>query len=147
MATPRERTNSSLRVHSGRRRNQPHLRNSRFRVYASRGAGNPMDFGTGYSSLAYIKKFEIDYIKIDQTFTKSLGAASDALVLCEAIIVMAHKLDIKVIAEGVETPLQRDLLLAAGCDFAQGYLFSKPLPADEFDKLLSEQLSIQTNES
>ena len=105
------------------------------------------DFGTGYSSLAYIKKFEIDYIKIDQTFTKSLGTTSDALVLCEAIIVMAHKLGIKVIAEGVKTQLQRDLLLAAGCDFAQGYLFSKPLPANEFDKLLSEQLSIQTNES
>jgi EAL domain-containing protein (putative c-di-GMP-specific phosphodiesterase class I) len=119
-------------------------------LYALRQGGIQIaidDFGTGYSSLAYIKKFEIDYIKIDQTFTKSLGAASDALVLCEAIIVMAHKLDIKVIAEGVETPLQRDLLLAAGCDFAQGYLFSKPLPADEFDKLLSEQLSIQTNES
>ncbi len=105
------------------------------------------DFGTGYSSLAYIKKFEIDYIKIDQTFTRNLGANSDDLVLCEAIIVMAHKLGIKVIAEGVETLLQHDLLLAAGCDFAQGYLFSKPVPAHEFDGLLAKQSSNQANAS
>ena len=103
------------------------------------------DFGTGYSSLAYIKKFEIDYIKIDQTFTRNLAVNSDDLVLCEAIIVMAHKLGIKVIAEGVETQLQHDLLLTAGCDFAQGYLFSKPVPAHEFDGLLAKQLSTQTN--
>lgn len=94
------------------------------------------DFGTGYSSLAYIKKFEIDYIKIDRVFTRNLAPASDDLVLCEAIIVMAHKLGIKVIAEGVETQLQHDLLLAAGCDYAQGYLYSPPLPAHEFDELL-----------
>ena len=95
--------------------------------------------------MAYIKKFEIDYIKIDQTFTRNLAVNSDDLVLCEAIIVMAHKLGIKVIAEGVETQLQHDLLLTAGCDFAQGYLFSKPVPAHEFDGLLAKQLSTQTN--
>ncbi|HWT28759.1 MAG TPA: EAL domain-containing protein, partial [Methylophilaceae bacterium] len=87
------------------------------------------DFGTGYSSLAYIKKFDIDYVKIDQSFTRNLQPQSDELVLCEAIIVMSHKLGIKVIAEGVETPEQRDLLIAAGCDYAQGYLFSHPIPA------------------
>ena len=93
------------------------------------------DFGTGYSSLAYIKKFEIDYIKIDRVFTRNLAQDSNDLVLCEAIIVMAHKLGIKVIAEGVENQSQHDLLLAAGCDYAQGYLYSPPVPASEFEKL------------
>ncbi len=94
------------------------------------------DFGTGYSSLSYLKKFEIDYVKIDQSFTGNLKPGSSDMVLCEAIIVMAHKLGMKVIAEGVETEEQRDLLLAAGCDYAQGYLYSKPVPAAEFEGLL-----------
>ena len=93
------------------------------------------DFGTGYSSLAYIKKFDIDYVKIDQSFTRNLQPNSDELALCEAIIVMSHKLGIKVIAEGVETAEQRDLLIAAGCDYAQGYLFSHPVTAEAFEAL------------
>jgi diguanylate cyclase (GGDEF)-like protein/PAS domain S-box-containing protein len=93
------------------------------------------DFGTGYSSLSYLKKFDIDYLKIDQSFISNLAPGSEDMALCEAIIVMAHKLGIKVIAEGVETAQQRDLLTSIGCDFGQGYLFSKPLPADEFEKL------------
>ncbi len=94
------------------------------------------DFGTGYSSLSYLKKFDIDYLKIDQSFVRNLASDSNDLVLCEAIIVMAHKLGIKVIAEGVETAQQRDLLTAAGCDYGQGYLFSRPVPAPDFEKLL-----------
>jgi len=94
------------------------------------------DFGTGYSSLSYLKKFDIDYLKIDQSFTRNLSPDANDLALCEAIIVMAHKLGIKVIAEGIETQEQCDLLIAAGCDYGQGYLFSKPLAADEFEKLL-----------
>ena len=93
------------------------------------------DFGTGYSSLAYLKKFDIDYLKIDKSFIGNLSQNSDEYALCEAIIVMAHKLGIKVIAEGVETQQQRDLLTTAGCDFAQGYLFSRPIPADDFARL------------
>jgi diguanylate cyclase (GGDEF)-like protein/PAS domain S-box-containing protein len=96
------------------------------------------DFGTGYSSLSYLKKFDIDYIKIDQSFVRNLVAGSSDLALCEAMIMMAHKLGIKVIAEGVETPEQRDLLIAAGCDYGQGYLFSKPLPAKDFESFLQE---------
>jgi diguanylate cyclase (GGDEF)-like protein/PAS domain S-box-containing protein len=96
------------------------------------------DFGTGYSSLAYLKKFEIDYVKIDQSFTKNIAAGSDDKALCEAIIEMSHKLGVKVIAEGIETKQQYDLLLAAGCDYGQGYLFSMPVPADEFVNLLGE---------
>ncbi|EGM70746.1 sensory box sensor/GGDEF/EAL domain protein [Shewanella sp. HN-41] len=90
------------------------------------------DFGTGYSSLAYLKKFDIDYLKIDQSFTRNVDTDTNDQILCEAIIVMAHKLGMKVIAEGVETEAQRQVLLAAGCDFGQGYLFSKPLIASEF---------------
>ena len=97
------------------------------------------DFGTGYSSLSYIKTFDIDYLKIDQSFIRNLAPNSDDLALCEAIIVMAHKLWLKVIAEGVETELQRELLQSAGCDYAQGYLFSKPVAAEEFGALLNER--------
>jgi diguanylate cyclase (GGDEF)-like protein/PAS domain S-box-containing protein len=94
------------------------------------------DFGTGYSSLATLKKLDIDYLKIDKLFVDNLAHGSDNLVLCEAIIVMAHKLGLKVIAEGIETEQQKELLIAAGCDYGQGYLFAKPLPAIEFEALL-----------
>ena len=90
------------------------------------------DFGTGYSSLSYLKKYDIDYLKIDQSFVHNVEPGSDDLALCEAIIVMAHKLGLQVIAEGIETSQQKDLLLAAGCDFAQGFLFFEPVPAAEF---------------
>jgi len=96
------------------------------------------DFGTGYSSLSYLKKFDIDYLKIDRSFTRNLATDSSDMALSEAIIVMAHKLDLKVIAEGVETPEQRDLLAAAGCDYGQGYLFAKPMPALQFDAFLRD---------
>jgi diguanylate cyclase (GGDEF)-like protein/PAS domain S-box-containing protein len=94
------------------------------------------DFGTGYSSLSYLKKFNIDNIKIDQSFVRNLAPDSDDMVLCEAMIAMAHKLGIKVIAEGIETALQRDLLIRAGCDYGQGYLFSRPVAAEEFGQFL-----------
>src|SRR5471030_2913096 len=94
------------------------------------------DFGTGYSSLSYLKKFDIDYLKIDRSFTRNLAPASSDMALSEAIIVMAHKLGLRVIAEGVETPEQRALLTAAGCDYGQGYLFARPMPAEQFDMLL-----------
>ena len=94
------------------------------------------DFGTGYSSLAYLNRFNIDYLKIDQSFTRNITPDSNDMALAEAIIVMAHKLDLKVIAEGVETETQRDLLAAAGCDYAQGYLYSRAVAPEEFEKLL-----------
>jgi diguanylate cyclase (GGDEF)-like protein/PAS domain S-box-containing protein len=94
------------------------------------------DFGTGYSSLAYLNKFHIDYLKIDQTFIKDLSADSDKYALCEAIIVMAHKLGLKVIAEGIETERQHELLQHINCDFAQGYYYSKPINLDTLETFL-----------
>jgi diguanylate cyclase (GGDEF)-like protein len=94
------------------------------------------DFGIGYSSLSYFKKFEIDFIKIDKSFVDNLINVTVDQVLCESIITIAHKLGIKVIAEGVETIEQLTLLQQYGCDLVQGYLFSKPIPEDEFEKLL-----------
>ncbi len=90
------------------------------------------DFGTGYSSLSYIRRFDIDYIKIDQSYVQHLETDPGDVSLCEAIIAMAHKLDIKVVAEGVETAGQLDVLASRGCDYIQGYLFSKPLTAEAF---------------
>jgi diguanylate cyclase (GGDEF)-like protein/PAS domain S-box-containing protein len=94
------------------------------------------DFGTGYSSLAYLKKFDIDFLKIDQSFTQNLAPLSPDLAVCEAIVVMAHKLGLKVIAEGVETREQLDLLRQIGCDFGQGYFFARPMPDAQFEAFL-----------
>lgn len=89
------------------------------------------DFGTGYSSLSYLKKLDVDYIKIDRSFVQNLTLYSEDMVLCEAIIVMAHKLGLKVIAEGIETSQQQDLLLSMDCDYGQGYLYAKPQPIEK----------------
>jgi diguanylate cyclase (GGDEF)-like protein len=105
------------------------------------------DFGTGYSSLSYLRKFDIDYLKIDQSFVLNLESDPDNLALCEAIIVMAHKLGLKVIAEGVENRKQSELLQGAGCDFGQGFLFSRPVPADDFEALLSNRNFAQVSPS
>lgn len=96
------------------------------------------DFGTGYSSLSYLKKFDIDYLKIDQSFVRNLASGASDLALCEAMIGMAHKLGIQVIAEGIETQDQYAILKKMGCDYGQGYFFSKPLPADRFEALLAK---------
>ncbi len=97
------------------------------------------DFGTGFSSLSYLKKFDIDYLKIDHSFINQLIDSETDRALVEAIIVMAHKLDIKTIAEGVETKEQQDLLSHFGCDYVQGFLYSKPIKGKAFEKLLAGQ--------
>lgn len=94
------------------------------------------DFGTGYSSMAYLKKFDVAFLKIDQSIVQDIKTNMDSRVIAETIIMMAHKLGLKVIAEGVETVEQRDWLKAAGCDYAQGYFFSKPVPSQDFEHLL-----------
>lgn len=97
------------------------------------------DFGTGYSALAYLKKFDIDYVKIDKSFIQNLVTESYDAVLCEAIIHMAQKLDIQVIAEGIETESQKHLLRSFGCHYGQGYLFAKPLTLSDFMQTLRQQ--------
>jgi diguanylate cyclase (GGDEF)-like protein/PAS domain S-box-containing protein len=97
------------------------------------------DFGTGYSSLAYLKKVDINYLKIDQSFVRNLVQDRQDQVLCDAMITMAHRLGMLVIAEGVETEGQLNLLQELGCDFGQGYLFSKPVSAEEVLTMLTEQ--------
>lgn len=94
--------------------------------------------------MSYIKKFDIDYLKIDQSFTRNLSSETPEFALCEVIVVMAHKLNIKVIAEGVETEQQRDLVQQIGCDYAQGFLFSRPLPAAAFEQLLQNSETLLT---
>jgi EAL domain-containing protein (putative c-di-GMP-specific phosphodiesterase class I) len=97
------------------------------------------DFGTGYSSMAYLKKFDVDYLKIDQSFVQATTTDANSRTIAETIIVMAHKLGLKVVAEGVETAEQRDWLRAAGCDYAQGYLFSEAVPPEEFEQVLKRE--------
>lgn len=88
------------------------------------------DFGTGYSALAYLKKFDVNYVKIDKSFIQNLAVDNYDAVLCEAIIQMAKKLGIQIIAEGIETNLQKALLHEFECDYGQGYLFAKPNTID-----------------
>jgi EAL domain-containing protein (putative c-di-GMP-specific phosphodiesterase class I) len=97
------------------------------------------DFGTGYSALSYLKKLDIDYVKIDQSFILSLETDDNDKVLAEAIVVMAHKLGLKVIAEGVETQTQLDLLSKMGCDYAQGLLYSRALAPEDFERLMKSR--------
>jgi diguanylate cyclase (GGDEF)-like protein/PAS domain S-box-containing protein len=101
------------------------------------------DFGTGYSSMAYLNKFDVDFLKIDPSFVHNMATDANSRTIAETIIVMAHKLGLKVIAEGVETAAQRDWLAAAGCDYAQGFLFSEPVSAESFTRLLeTDRISI-----
>ncbi len=95
------------------------------------------DFGTGYSSLSYLKKFPIDYLKIDQSFVRHLGDEPDADAIVLSIIGLARNMRMGVIAEGVETEAQRDFLATLGCGLLQGYLFGKPVPVAEFRSCLA----------
>ncbi|MBF0565552.1 MAG: EAL domain-containing protein, partial [Nitrospirae bacterium] len=97
------------------------------------------DFGTGYSSLVYLKRFPIQTLKIDQSFIRNCPYDASDAIITSTIISMAHSLNIKVVAEGVETTQQLELLRTFECDEIQGYLFSKPVAAGEFTELLEEE--------
>jgi diguanylate cyclase (GGDEF)-like protein/PAS domain S-box-containing protein len=95
------------------------------------------DFGTGYSSMAYLRKFDIDYLKIDQSFVRDVATDVSDRAIVRSMIAMAHELGLKVVAEGIETPEQKAALVEAGCDFGQGFLFSRAVPPEEFEKVLA----------
>lgn len=95
------------------------------------------DFGTGYSSLSYLKQFPFDTLKIDRQFVQNIGQNPENSAIVLATIQMAHSLSLKVIAEGVETESELDFLRKQGCDEIQGYYYSRPLPASDFEKLLA----------
>ena len=110
------------------------------RLRALRGLGIRLaidDFGTGYSSLAYLKRFPVDTLKIDQAFVDGLGQDSHDTSIVRSIVALAQALDLSVTAEGVENPNQYEHLRYLGCDSAQGFLFSRALSADDFESVLS----------
>ena len=107
------------------------------------------DFGTGYSSMAYLRKFDVDYLKVDQSFIRDMVYDVGNRAIVKSIVVMAHELGLQVIAEGIETAEQRQLVIDSGCDFGQGFLFSKAIPHNEFERLLahSYEMSLNTGEA
>ncbi|MBF0256345.1 MAG: EAL domain-containing protein, partial [Gammaproteobacteria bacterium] len=104
------------------------------------------DFGTGYSSLAYLKLFPIQTLKLDRTFVSDLEQDPNDAAICEATLKLAHSLQLKVVAEGVESRLQQDFLCQRGCDSLQGYLYSRPLPAEAMESLLLQRFEVSQSD-
>jgi EAL domain-containing protein (putative c-di-GMP-specific phosphodiesterase class I) len=96
------------------------------------------DFGSGHASFAYLRRFPVDKIKIDQTFVRQLTVGSSDAMIVRAMIGMAHSLGLDVIAEGIETRRQRDLLVEEGCGSGQGYFFSRPLKPEDFASMMEQ---------
>ena len=97
------------------------------------------DFGTGYSSLAHLKRFPLDLLKIDRGFIHDIPNSGDDMAISSSVIALGHAMGLKVLAEGVETQEQLSFLQDKGCDFFQGYFCSRPLPAEDFARLLEKQ--------
>ena len=103
------------------------------------------DFGTGYSSLGYLRSFQIDMLKINRTFIQDLPSSADNMAIVTTIISLANSLGLTVVAKGVENRQQLSSLEQLGCHLAQGFLFSRPLSADEFLSLVLEQRDMRVN--
>jgi EAL domain-containing protein (putative c-di-GMP-specific phosphodiesterase class I) len=93
------------------------------------------DFGTGYSSLSYLRELPMDMLKVDKSFTEGIALSKARLALVEVIVRMARTLGLAVTAEGIESEVQRELLITLGCEFGQGYLLEKPVAAEEAQEL------------
>jgi EAL domain-containing protein (putative c-di-GMP-specific phosphodiesterase class I) len=97
------------------------------------------DFGTGYSSFGYLSRFPIDALKIDQSFVRNIASEKESALIAVSIIDLAHNMGLRVVAEGIETQEQLEYLFARGCDEMQGFLFSRPLEASAFERVLQER--------
>lgn len=103
------------------------------------------DFGTGYSSFAYLKRFPLHALKVDRCFVKDITSKKDDAAICSAIIAMAHNLNLRVVAEGVEDEEQLVFLKQNDCDYVQGFYYSRPLPAEDFTKMLAQREVTSSN--
>ncbi len=115
------------------------------RLHAIKRLGYPLlidDFGTGYSSLSYLKRFPIDKLKVDKSFVIDMLQDDGDRALVEAIISMAHALNLTVVSEGVESAAHAEALKALGCELAQGYFYAKPLPAEDFIVFIKDHNAI-----
>ncbi|MCB1777931.1 MAG: EAL domain-containing protein, partial [Candidatus Competibacteraceae bacterium] len=103
------------------------------------------DFGTGYSSLSYLQRFPVNVLKIDRAFVMDLPENTSSAAIVDAIVTLAHGLDLEVVAEGIETLEQKAFLQARGCDEGQGYYFGRPMPLAEFrERLKQDRLKMAT---
>jgi len=104
------------------------------------------DFGTGYSSLNYLKKFPVDVLKIDRAFVRDIVPEKSGIAMISAMISLAHALNLEVVAEGVEEEAELKVLREQGCEYVQGYYFSKPLSVEDFTKLIDDSVSVNKSD-
>lgn len=102
------------------------------------------DFGTGYSSLSYLKRFPIDVLKVDRSFVMDIPSDLNDMEITAAVIAMAHKLHLKVVAEGIETLEQMEFLKANQCEYGQGYLISAPIPGSELNAYMEQPFDVSS---
>jgi EAL domain-containing protein (putative c-di-GMP-specific phosphodiesterase class I) len=105
------------------------------------------DFGTGYSSLSYLRRFPLDGVKVDRSFTDGLGSSPQDVAIMKAIVEMCRVLGLAVIAEGIESETQLQQLRTLGCEQVQGYLVCRPLPADEISEFLERRFTQDSGEA